>query len=326
LTAVTVRATLRRRNYPQGNWSTDACRYAGRRQPAVCPETDTTMVKTARISPPPFGHLLRAWRSTRRLSQLELALDAAVSQRHLSFLESGRSRPSREMVLALSDALDVPLRERNTLLTAAGFAPCFPERALADDGMTAVRGALTRMLDHHEPFPAVVIDRTYDLLMANRAFEALVGLFGDPDTVWQACCPDGPRNLLRLTFDPAGARPFIRNFESIAPVMIARSLREAAVRGGPLPAALEALRSDPEIPAHWYTPAPDYEPPPVLPLVLGRGEVELRLFTLIATFGTPADVTTDEIRVESFFPADPATERFLRGLAEQPVAEPDRGT
>ncbi|MGE0486936.1 MAG: helix-turn-helix domain-containing protein [Gammaproteobacteria bacterium] len=281
------------------------------------------MVQAALNASPPFGHLLRAWRSARRLSQLELALDAAVSQRHLSFLESGRARPSRDMVLALSDALDVPLRERNTLLAAAGFAPCFPQRALADDGMVAVRGALTRMLEHHEPYPAVVIDRAYDLLMANRAFDALVGLFGETDAVWQACCPDGPRNLLRLTFAESGARPFIRNFEVIAPVMIARSLREAAIRGGPLPAVLQMLRDDPAIPAHWHTPPPDFEPPPVLPLVLGQGEMEVRLFTLIATFGTPADITTDEIRVESFFPADPATEEFLRGLARPPGSGSD---
>ncbi|MCP5202177.1 MAG: helix-turn-helix transcriptional regulator [Gammaproteobacteria bacterium] len=274
------------------------------------------MAEPTRASPPSFGHLLRAWRGTRRRSQLELALDAAVSQRHLSFLESGRARPSREMVLALSEALDVPLRERNTLLTAAGFAPCFPQRALDAGGMEAAHAALTRILDHHDPFPAVVIDRNYDLLMANRAFDGLVGLFGDADAVWQACCPDGPRNLLRLTFAANGARPYIRNFEVIAPALIARSLREAAVRGGPVPAVLEALRDDPTIPGNWYTPPPDYAPLPVLPLVLGQSDVEISLFSLIATFGTPADVTTDEIRVESFFPADPASERYLRSLAD----------
>lgn len=267
-------------------------------------------------SPPPFAGLLRSWRQARRLSQLELALEAAVSQRHLSFLESGRARPSRAMVMALAAALDVPLRERNTLLHAAGFSPGFPQRALADADMRAVHDALVRMLECHEPYPAVVIDRDYDLRLANRAFERLVGLLGDADALWTACCPDGRRNLLRLTFDPRGVRPFIRNFDELAPVVIARSLREARVRGGHLPPALAALRDDPTLPRHWLEPPPDFGPPPVVPLVLGQGDAECRLFTMIATFGTPADVTTDELRVESFFPADADSQALLRALAD----------
>ncbi|MEQ8230651.1 MAG: helix-turn-helix transcriptional regulator [Gammaproteobacteria bacterium] len=266
-------------------------------------------------APAPFGALLRGWRTTRRLSQLELALASMVSQRHLSFLESGRARPSRQMVLQLAEALEVPLRERNDLLAAAGFAAHYRERTLDDAAMAPVHEALRRMLEHHEPYPAVVVDRAYDLRLANRAFDALLGLFGAPDALWQACCGDGPRNLLALTFHAAGARPFIRNFDELAPVMLARVQREALAHGGTPPPALAAVLADETLPRHWQQAMPGSLPPPVLPLVLGRDAVELRLFSVISTFGTPCDVTTDEIRVEAFFPADAASETLLATLA-----------
>ncbi len=263
-----------------------------------------------------FGALLRHWRTSRKLSQLELALESAVSQRHLSFLESGRARPSQQMVLQLAEVLEVPLRERNTLLTAAGFAPFYRQRGLSELDMAPVHDALTRTLAHHEPYPAVVIDRDYDVLLSNREFNAMIGLFGEPSQVWAACCPDAPPNLLRLTFHPAGARPYIRNFDEVGPFMIQRVYRElAAMQNSKALAFIETLRSDANIPSHWMTATATAAPPPVLPLVLGRDAVELRLFSMISTFGTPHDITTDEIRVETFFPEDSASEALLKHLA-----------
>lgn len=264
---------------------------------------------------PTFGRLLRRWRNARRVSQLELSLQTTVSQRHLSFLESGRSRPSQAMVVQLAEALEIPLRDRNTLLQAAGYAPAYRERGLDEDTMQPVRDALERTLEHHEPFPAVVVNRDYDVLMENRAFAALTGLFGDRDALWAACCPDGPRNLLRLMFHPAGARPVITDFERVAPLMLLRLYRETAANGAEAAAAyLAELREDPDIPARWHEHDPAAPLPPVLPLTLGDGTVRVSLFSMISTFGTPHDVTTDEIRVETFFPADADSEAVLRGL------------
>jgi len=268
---------------------------------------------TVNLSDLSFGGLLRQWRMQRKLSQLDLALESDVSQRHLSFLESGRARPSQQMVMQLSEALEIPLRERNTLLTAAGFAPFYRQRGLAEVDMNPVQDALVRMLEHHEPYPAVVVDRDFNLLMENRAFQAMIALFGDPAAVWQACCPDSPPNLLRLTFHAQGARPFIRNFDEVGPIMLLRAYRETlAGSSEPIRRFVEEIRRDPSIPAQWHANVPGKAPGPVLPLILGQGDLELRLFTMISTFGTPHDITTDEIRVETFFPADPATERFLR--------------
>ena len=263
-----------------------------------------------------FGALLRHWRTTRKLSQLDLALESTVSQRHLSFLESGRARPSQQMVMQLAEVLEVPLRERNSLLTAAGFAPFYRQRGLSDRDMAPVQDALNRMLAHHEPYPAVVVDRDYNVLLENRAFAALIGLFGDPAQVWAACCADGPANLLRLMFHAAGARPFIRNFDEVGPLMIQRVYRElAATHNDQALSFIEELRRDATIPAQWVNAIPTTASPPVLPLVLGKERVELRLFSMISTFGTPYDITTDEIRVETFFPEDAATERLLKSLS-----------
>jgi transcriptional regulator with XRE-family HTH domain len=263
-----------------------------------------------------FGALLKRWRAARKLSQLDLSLQSDVSQRHLSFLESGRARPSQHMVMQLAEALDVPLRERNTLLQAAGFAPFYRQRGLSDADMAPVQDALTRMLEHHDPYPAVVFDRDFNILMENQAFGGLLDLFGDRTAVWQACCPDGVPNLLRLTFHPLGARPYILNFDEVGAVMLGRAYRETLAQGSDaIRAFIAELRRDPAIPAHWHAGDPGIVPPPVLPLVLGRGGIELRLFTMVSTFGTPHDITTDEIRVELFFPGDPGTEAILRGHA-----------
>jgi transcriptional regulator with XRE-family HTH domain len=265
-----------------------------------------------------FGGLLREWRSLRKLSQLELSLQAGISQRHLSFLESGRSRPSREMVLGLTETLDVPLRERNALLTSAGFAPVYRERSLQGSEMEPVRRALELTLAHHEPYPAVVVDRDWNLVMQNTASMRFFGLLGDPAVIWPRTCPDGKPNVMRLTFHPQGLRPYIVNWEQLGPAMLNRLRREAAMLSGVhgIAGLLEELLSYPGIPDQWKIP--DWEHPltPILPMELEKDGLRVSLFTMIAMFGTPQDITVDELRLETFFPADQPSETLLQQLAK----------
>jgi len=261
------------------------------------------------MPPAEFGALLRQWRGRQKLSQLELALRAEVSARHLSFVENGRAQPSREMVLLLAEVLDVPLRERNRLLRAAGFADQYRETALDDPQMAAARRALEFVLDRHEPFPATVVGPGWDVRMANRAAMRLILHFAPQG---------GPRpNLMRLLFDPRGARPFVVNWEEVASAMIQRVHREALAGGPGCPseALLGELLDQPEVPADWRQPDLLRDSAPYFRLVLEKGDLRLALFTTIATFGTPHDVTLQELRLESFFAADDATDEALRRLA-----------
>lgn len=267
-------------------------------------------------SRPPFARLLKSWREARKCSQLDLALASRISQRHVSFMESGRARPSRDMVLQLSEALEIPLRERNTLLTAAGFAAMYQETDLKAPAMAPVREALQLLLDHHEPNPASVVDRAWNVLMINRAMLRVFSLAGDPTQLWQRVCGNGPHNVLKMTFHPEGFRPFIVNFDEAAPVLLNRTRREAAAcNSEPLLRLLDEILAYPGIPESWKVPSFQAPPPPVLPLELAKGELKLKLFSMITTFGTPQDITTDELRVESFFPADATTAELLRKLA-----------
>ena len=263
---------------------------------------------------PAFGMLLRDVRRARRLSQLDLALQAEVSQRHLSFLESGRSRPSREMVVQLAQALDLPLRERNRLLHTAGYAGIYPQRKLETADMQPVRAALDLMLRHHEPYPAVVVDRAWNLFMANEAMTRLTALSGDADAMWQRVCGDGPRNLFKLTFHAEGLRPMIANLDEIAPPFLARTAREALEHPEVQDVLDEVLRY-PGLPSKLRHIDLEASRLPVLPTHFRLGTVDLRMFTTLTTFGTPQDVTADELRVESFFPADEASATILKGLA-----------
>jgi len=266
-------------------------------------------------SPPPaivpatiFPRLLKSWRQKRRLSQLELALESGVSQRHLSFLESGRSRPSREMILQLSHTLGIPLRERNDWLLAAGFAPLFQTRSLDDPHMLQVLGAVRLMLGNHEPYPALALDRVWNIRLANAPFERLVTLL-DSD-LWSRI-GKAPRNVMRLFFHPEGLRPFVTNWGAVAPLLWHRVRREAEAVGGQ---DLQALLAE----LHGYVDTAELQFQagtsliPVLPLVLEKDGLRLSLFSVIATFGTAQDVTTDELRIESLFPADDATELLFR--------------
>lgn len=267
-----------------------------------------------------FSSLLREWRQKRRWSQLDLALTSGVSQRHISFLESARANPSRAMILQLSEALDVPLRTRNLWLTAAGFAPLYRTRALDDPQMAPVIGAVRMMLAAHEPFPALALDRAWNVLMANRPFEALVGMLGAD--VWarvgSPASASTNRNLMRLFFHPNGIRQLITNWPAVGPLLWQRATREAQALGGEdMQAVLADLAPFQEPDILWS--AMDSAIVPVVPFSLAAGDQALSLFAVIATFGTAQDVTTDELRIETLFPADAATEALFRAMPLPPA-------
>jgi transcriptional regulator with XRE-family HTH domain len=251
------------------------------------------------------GPLLRDWRSRRRLSQLDLALDASVSARHLSFVETGRSKPSRELVLHLAEHLDVPLRERNALLLAAGYAPAYAERALGDDAMAPVRDALDALLKGHEPFPAVAVDRQWELVAANAPALALLSDGIAPELL------EPPANTLRISLHPDGLAPRIANLAEYSAHLLALVRREAVATGDPALAALhEELSGYPGV----VSDEP-HEPAGALflPLRLRTPDGgELAFFSTLARFGTALDVTVAELSIESFYPADEATAAALR--------------
>ena len=258
-----------------------------------------------------FAQLLKRWRQKRRLSQLDLALTSGVSQRHVSFLESGRARPSRSMILQLSETLEVPLRARNDWLTAAGFAPVFKARPLDDPQMNQVMAAVRMMLDNHAPFPAIAIDRAWNIRLSNAPFDRLSAMIGAD--VWTRV--GGPqRNLMRLFFHPNGIKPLVTNWAAIAPLLWHRAQREAEALGGQeMKQVLAELRQHQDPHTLWAVEGAGLVP--VLPLEIAKDGVRISLFTVIATFGTAQDVTADELRIESLFPADEATERLFRSTA-----------
>jgi transcriptional regulator with XRE-family HTH domain len=257
-------------------------------------------------APPPLGLLLKRWRELRGKSQLAVAISAGVSPRHLSFVESGRAQASREFLLTLADALDVPLRERNLLLAAAGFAAMYPESALSAAELGQLRSALSRLLAHQEPYPAVVLDRHWNVVDTNRAAPRLFALFIDVERLPR------PLNLLRAMFDPALLRPWIADWDAVAGALVRRVFREA-VGGVPDERTMALLR---ELEGDRHGAPADAPWPgsalPFVPVGFRKGDLELRFFSMITTVGTPLDVTAQELRVESFFPADAATEAFAR--------------
>jgi transcriptional regulator with XRE-family HTH domain len=256
-------------------------------------------MSTVQASP---GSLLRDWRRRRRLSQLDLALEAGVSARHLSFLETGRSRPSREMVLHLSEQLEVPLRDRNQLLLAAGFAPAYAERAIDVPEMAPVREALDRILKGHEPYPAVVVDRWWDLAAANAGVAVLTSEIA-PHLL------EPPANALRITLHPEGMAPRILNLPEWRAHLLDRLRRQVAVTGDERLAALLA-----EVSAYPGGEAtlPAHEPGIAVPLRVTVDATELSFFSTISTFGTAVDITLAELAIEAFFPADEQTAAYVR--------------
>jgi transcriptional regulator with XRE-family HTH domain len=255
-----------------------------------------------------FGALLRHWRLARGHSQMELGLRAGVSTRHLSFIENGRAAASREMVLLLAQTLDVPLRERNALLAAGGYAAAYAETPLDGVQMQMLRRMLQAMIDHHEPYGAVVVDRCWNVILANRAIGRILGLFLEPEVL------AAPLNHARLLLAPGGLRQHLRNWESVAAAMLARMQREvqATPSDAPKQALLEEVLAYPGMAAVLRSPESERAPAPFLPLHLAKDGLELQLFTAITSVGTPQDVTAQELRVETFFPADPATETLLQ--------------
>lgn len=259
-----------------------------------------------------IGPLLRRWRESRHLSQLELALEAEVSSRHISFLETGRAAPSREMLLTLSNVLDVPLRERNILLLAAGYAPVYRETSLDDPRMTQVRAALELILSRHEPRSAFAFDRCWNIVMANAAFvkfvTAVTGKSPVGLTPLKVSTP--PRlNLLRLVFDPEGIRKVIVNWEPIAKSLLDQAHRMAAwSRDDKMRELIKSILNYPGVPAKWHEP--DLETPGALILSFKlnlAGKIG-RMFSTVTTLSTPQDVTLQELHIEAFYPADAETE------------------
>ena len=272
---------------------------------------------SATLPPQPdmFGPMLRTWRRRRGASQLALALQSGVSQRHVSFLESGRARPSREMVVQLTTALDVPLRQRNAMLLAAGFAPAYRETNLAAPELMPVRKAIDHMLKQQEPYPAVVIDRLWNLIQANEAATAFtVFLFEGPPP---SPPPGKPANLLQWLLDPKALRPKIANWEEVARHLVSTTYAEILADGGE-PKALafiEEIMAYPDVPASFRKLRFEERPQPVLTLDYVVGGKSLSVFTTIATLGTPQDVTLQEVRIECFFPADDRSDTLFKSLA-----------
>lgn len=257
-----------------------------------------------------MGALVRDWRVRRRRSQMDLALDAGVSPRHLSFVETGRSRPSADLLLALAERLDVPLRERNVLLLAGGFAPRFVETSLDAAAMARVRGTLTQLLSSHDPYPGVVVDRLWNVVLANDA----ANLF-TRDLPAELLAP--PLNVFRLCLHPLGLARRTLNLAEWSAYLLGQLQRATALSGD---AAFRALSAeiarypglDSERAAR--SAAAHVEPELLVPLRLALDEGELSLFTTMTTFGTPQDITLSELAVELFYPADERSERLLRKI------------
>lgn len=269
----------------------------------------------ARKSHPPVGVLLREWRAARRLSQLDLSLHTGVSTRHLSCVETGKAQPSRETLARLADALDMPLRERNALLLAAGYAPQYSENALLTPPLERMREAIELIIAHQEPYPAFVINRHFDVLMANQAAQRVNGLLmrgqQSPHT-----------NLLRQVFDPDDFRAAIVNWPEVAQKFL-RHLH-ADIAAVPSDTTAQALLDEvlayPDVPARWRFRDVEEEPAPVLNLIFRSDLGELRFFETITAFAAPRDVTLDELRIECAFPADAHTAQVCARLAREAPA------
>jgi transcriptional regulator with XRE-family HTH domain len=246
---------------------------------------------------------LRHWRDVRGKSQLDLSLDTGVSQKQISFVESGRSVPSRFTLTAIAQALDVPLRDRNALLLAAGYAPAFSDGPWDSPEMKSVTDALKRMLRQHEPFPALLMDRYWNVIITNESTPRFFNCFID------MAARKGPRNMLHLMFDPNGLRPFVANWEDTARGLFERVYRESIGRvvDDKTKELLAALLAYPDVKREWKNPvALGFMP--VIPMSFVKDDQLLSYFSMVTTVGTPQTVAAQELRIESMFPADEATE------------------
>ena len=263
-----------------------------------------------------FGTLLREWRARRRVSQLDLAVEAGVSSRHVSFIETGRAQPSREMILMLARVLDVPLRDRNELLMSAGYAAMYRATDLESPALEQARRALDFMLRQQEPYPAIVVDRAWNLLKANDGAARLVAAFADP-----SAAEEWGGNAMRLMFHPRGFRPHIVNWEAMAAALIQWLHRDvlSGLGGDETRRLLDELLGYPGVPPRWRTLDLDVSTAPFLAIDFRRNDLHLRYFSTLTSLGTPHDITLQELRVEAFFPADAATEEASRRLVTAPV-------
>ena len=279
-----------------------------------------------------FPGLLRYWRGRRGYSQLALSLAAGVSQRHISFLESGRSRPSREMVLALAERLGVPLRQRNRMLLAGGFAPGYSEHALVSPPLQMVQQAISLILAKQEPFPAVVLDRFWNLVDANPPYRRMLDMLlagRAPEALEEG---SGRVNLMLAVFDPHGLWPVIENARQVGRYLLRRVWQELQVQANDqaareIFARIAAWHPDMVGPGGALLPddeAADGPPPPVLPVTLRAGTFRASLFSTITTLGIPQDVTLQEMRIECFFPADEATRAVFETLAQDLAPQPQK--
>jgi transcriptional regulator with XRE-family HTH domain len=271
----------------------------------------TAPARTASSTPSPFGERLRHWRQRRRLSQLDLAHVADVSTRHLSYVETGRASPSRDMVLRLVDRLDVPLRERNALLEAAGYAPMYRERALDAPDMASARAAVKRILDCHEPWPALAMDRHWNLVMANRMVPLLIA-GASPALL------EGPINVLRLSLHPEGLAPRIANLRQWREHLFERLRQQIHATGDETLAALLAeLKAYPESFGNDAGALPGEHHGVLMPFQFHTDHGVLNLVSTTTVFGSPVDITLQELALETFFPADEASADLLRAHAAQ---------
>ncbi|MEO1125005.1 MAG: helix-turn-helix transcriptional regulator [Cyanobacteria bacterium J06639_16] len=265
-------------------------------------------------TPTSFESALKSWRKQRGLSQLALSLASDVSQRHLSFLESGRAQPSREMILRLAAVLEVPLRDQNQLLTAAGFAPVFAESDLSTPELAPVRQAIDFMLRQQEPYPAMVVDRYWHFLEGNQAAQRLFSWLIEPEALMPFCSPSSQVNLMKAMLHPQGLRPVVANWDAIAPLLIRRVHREALTAGEDSfsQALFQELLSYPDVADCWHQKTTEIWQAPILTVAFSKDQQTMSFFSTIATLGTPYDITLQELRIECFFPADAATDALLK--------------
>ncbi|MBW4622464.1 MAG: helix-turn-helix domain-containing protein [Cyanosarcina radialis HA8281-LM2] len=269
--------------------------------------------------PDSFSALLKQWRHQRGFSQLDLAVTSQVSQRHISFLESGRAQPSRDMVLQLADVLEIPLRQQNLMLSAAGFAPIHAETDLSAPEMAAIRRAIDFMLQQQEPYPGIVVDRYWNLLLANNAANRLLATFITLTELETRFSQNGKINLMRVVFDPQGLRPFIVGWEKLAAHLLQRVHREAMAEGENEQSnqLLHQLLGYPGVAEIWRTSDRSPQNALLLTTHFRRDRLELQFFSTLATLGTPYDITLQELRIESFFPADETSDRTWKALANR---------
>ncbi len=278
--------------------------------------TDVNPVIARRRAPArPIGEMLKAWRTRRRYSQLDLALEANISQRHLSFVESGRSLPSRDMVLHLSERLEIPLRERNVMLLAAGYAPIYLMRDLADPSMAAARRAIDMLLERHAPFPAIAIDRLWNVVAINASARTILTALVKPALL------EPPVNVLRVSLHPDGLAPHIANLPQWRDHLLTRLHHQVAASVDPhLTALLDELlgsggeRED-DVDEGYRAEADVF-----VPLLINTPAGRLSLLATTTVFGTPSDITLAEIAIEAFFPADDATAAALTTLVSSEVS------